>query len=134
MNIKKFKIVETVLFLAGWLLVMVKGADFPPPAGFWVVAAGIVVIAFIQWFYLGWLLPNIEAKGSLWKTLGLYALLGFAASLVPILYSGKADKDIGIWFAIIVEVALVYGLVFWLINWGICKGLRTRQSKTKKDA
>ena len=134
LDIKKLKIIETVPFLAGRLSAMIEGADFPPPAGFWVIAVGMVIIAVIQWFYLGWLLPNIEAKGSLWKTLGLCALSGFASFLVPILPSGKAGKDIGIWFAITIGATLVYGLVFWLINCGICKGLRSGQGMTKKDA
>ena len=53
MTIKKLQWIGSSVFFAGWTIVILLGADFPPPAGFVRVVFAIALFAVLQWFYLG---------------------------------------------------------------------------------
>ncbi|MGN0361912.1 MAG: hypothetical protein ACI4ET_03645 [Bilifractor sp.] len=113
---------ETLVFIIGWIIIFLLGADFPPPVGFWKVIAGILIVAIIQWYYMRWMLPNIRKRRSLTVTVLLFTCLGALAALLAAQTSGQEIRDsFEIWITIIMSVGALYGLLFWTINRLICK-------------
>ena len=76
MKAKTLQWIESVLFLLGWTAVMLKGADFPPPAGFIWVILTIAILSILQWYYLCWLLKIMKQRKTFILTLELFACTG----------------------------------------------------------
>lgn len=114
---KAIKIVETIIFIVSWTIIMLLGADFPPPSGFWIVIIGILILACIQWFYMNWILARIYLIKSLFISILIFASIGLidAVAMALLLSQNFYDSFI-IWLSICTIVAALYGLIFWFSN------------------
>lgn len=121
MNIKKLQWTESSIFFAGWTIVMLLGADFPPPVGFVWVVLGIALIDALQWVYLGWLLKALMHKRTFWLNLALFMVIGFLTAMLLAILNGALASGTIIWLAVITIVAMIYGIIFWIVNWLIAK-------------
>ena len=113
---KRLPWIESLLFFFSWTLIMLSGADFPPPSGFiWLILI-IAVLSILQWFYLGWLLKTILQRKTFLLNLLLFCCTGFVTALLLVILNGSFTAEIWIWFLIIMTAAAGYGSLFWLIN------------------
>jgi hypothetical protein len=110
------------MFLIGWLIVFLLGADFPPPIGFiWLVLL-IIVLDIIQSFYLkNYFLMHIENNKNtkLFFMNALYYLAG--GLIIAILTSISNFQSVGllntlIWIIVLTLVGVLYGIIFWVFN------------------
>lgn len=99
------------------------GADFPPPIGFiWLVVL-TAVLDVIQYFYLKKFLPDLnnKTKGLFIKNLLFSLLAGIGLNLLTILFDlsnflNTEPVNTLIWMTIIMIVAIIYGIYFYIIN------------------
>lgn len=119
---KKIIRVNFLMFLIGWLIVFLLGADFPPPIGFiWLVLL-IIVLDIIQSFYLkNYFLMHIENNKNtkLFFMNALYYLAG--GLIIAILTSISNFQSVGllntlIWIIVLTLVGVLYGIIFWVFN------------------
>ncbi len=81
MNTEKICKIEAMAFLLLSNIIMLLGADFPPPTGFvWIVITSCV-IACIQYLYSKWLIPRITGIKTLWITCFFFACVGVVIAL-----------------------------------------------------
>lgn len=123
MNNSKIIRINTVVFFGGWTIIMLLGADFPPPIGFLWLVLLLAVLDFIQYKYLHFFLPmlqvkekNLFIKNSLFFTTGglLVSIFTLASD-----YRNTLEMrmlDILIWITVITIVAAIYGICFWFFN------------------
>lgn len=122
MTTKKLIMIESLCFFIGWIIIFLLGADFPPPVGFWTIAALLVVLDIIQAFYLSYLLRNITIKPTFIKNALLFILAGILAAGMTAIISGQYDlKNAFIWIGVVTAVSVLYGIFFWVVNWWIVK-------------
>lgn len=116
--------INALLFLLFWLLVLLAGADFPPPRGFlWVVltvatCAGVVyrrVPAYLAWH-------RERRAGRHARALLEGAVAGLLVALpFALLGSGEPSVtmepvDYAIWFGVPAGMGMLNALVLYLIN------------------
>lgn len=119
---KKLIFIESLCFFIGWLIIFLLGADKPPPVGFWNIAAMLVVFDIIQGFYLNYLLRNITIRPTFNQNTLLFILAGILVSGITALISGRYDlKNAFLWIGVVTAVSVLYGSIFWVINWWIVK-------------
>ncbi len=116
MNIKKFQLCIAGLFFLISNFIAFSGADFPPLTGFLWIISTTSIIALIQYFYSGWLLPQIGKSRTFLLTLNLFAVIGAALSLIFAIFTDELHSHIFDWMFIVIYGFLVYGIVFWLVN------------------
>jgi hypothetical protein len=120
---KKIVWINEILFFLGWMLLLLLGADHPPPKGFiWLVVL-IVLLDMAQYFYLKKFLPSLhdKSKGLFTQTLLFAVLAGIGVSISMLLLDLNKLLSIGlinilIWIMVIALVALIYGICFYLFN------------------
>jgi drug/metabolite transporter (DMT)-like permease len=120
---KKIVWINEILFFLGWMLLLLLGADHPPPKGFiWLVAL-IVLLDMAQYFYLKKFLLSLhdKSKGLFTQTLLFAVLAGIGVSISMLLLDLNKLFSIGlinvlIWIMVIALVALIYGVCFYLFN------------------
>lgn len=128
---KKIIYINEISFFFGWTIILLMGADTPPPIGFiWLVIL-TVFLDVIQYFYLKRFLPNLKnkSKGLFAKNLLFFALGGIAINLITILTRFKLFLDNGlvntlVWIMIIFVVTLLYGIYFYIVNVILIKFIR----------
>ena len=121
MKQKKLRILESSVFFVGWTIILLLGADFPPPEGFIWVIFGIAVLDFLQWLYLGWLLNALRHRKTFVLNFVLFTIVGFITALLTAFLNGRVISEMMIWFSIIMSVSAIYGVIFWSINLLIVK-------------
>ncbi len=109
-------------FFIGWLVILVAGADFPPPAGFVLLvvldalAAGCVyyrVPYYLHWQSVAWprRLPAVLLDG---------AVVGLLFALVPVVvHQGEpavtpTALDMLIWFGVLTTVGIANSMLVYL--------------------
>jgi hypothetical protein len=111
-------------FFIGWLVILVAGADFPPPAGFVLLvvldalAAGCVyyrVPYYLHWQSVAWprRLPAVLLDG---------AAVGFLFALLPVAVQiGEGEPslaptrvDLLIWFGLVTTVGIANSMLVYL--------------------
>lgn len=115
-NWKKIRIIESILFPAGWILILLAGADFPPPRGFYRLVILIILLDLVQQLYLQWLCKNLIMRRTFLLSQLLFLATGVAVAVLFILCNGGFQKESGIWTGIIAAVSVVYGTAFWIIH------------------
>lgn len=111
---KRIQLVESTCFFIGTLIIMIVGADFPPPQGFRII---IALFAISQYVYLGWLLSHLNLKRTLPISIILFALLGSIVTISMMCLSNQPIQDGENWVIIVALVAGGYGFLVWLISW-----------------
>ena len=110
--------IEAVLFLAGWTLVFLWGADFPPPEGFWKVIALGVALDVAQTPYLLMLLSRVRERPTFARNLLFFAAGGILVALVTSAgFTGRTFGQIATWTLAILCASVLYGLLAWGLNW-----------------
>lgn len=106
--------IEAVLFLAGWTLVFLWGADFPPPEGFWKVIALGVALGVVQVPYLLVLLSRVRERPTFARNLLFFATGGILVTLVTSVgVTGRTFGQIATWTFVILCASVLYGLLAW---------------------
>lgn len=110
--------IESIVFFAAANLIMLAGADFPPPAGFaWSsLAAGILSV--LQFFYTGWLLQKIGDRKTFGITVLIFFLAGIGTAIFFTLFSSETvhGGSFLIWLLVVGIVFAGYGCIYWLLN------------------
>ena len=115
MSTKKIAGINGTVFFLFWLLVLLAGADFPPPLGFiWIVVAVAVCAAIVYWrvpTYIEWC--RTRRNGRHWRV----ALDGIIAGLLialPFAIGGSGEPsvtmqslDYAIWFAVLAVMGIL---------------------------
>ncbi len=115
MILQRFRILLAVGFSILWLLILLGGADFPPPSGFvWVVfldlVAGLLVYVRVP-TYIRWI--KIKKRYRFLRACAEGLLVGLVFALIPLLVgSGEPSVtpswiDRVIWFMVVGLVGVV---------------------------
>ena len=118
------RLIESAVFVWGWISVFILGADHPLPSGFVWVVVTVLILAFIQDLYLCWLHEHIGAEKTFLKNTGLFALAGILISNILIIINGAFSHEVWIWIMMITLVSVLYGVFLWTVNLYIVRLLR----------
>lgn len=124
MPVQRIALVNAILFFLFWQLVLLTGADFPPPRGFlWIVLVIALCAIIIFWripTYIDWY--REKRPGRRWRVL----LEGFVAGIVIASFfaiSGSGEPSISgepiayvIWAAVLGIVGAFNSKALYLIN------------------
>jgi hypothetical protein len=116
--------INAVVFFIFWLLVLLAGADKPPPPGFlWLALAVAVCAAVVYWripTYIEW--HRTRRPGRYWRVV----LDGFIAGLLvalPFALRGSGEPsitmqatDYAIWFGVLGMMGVVNSVTLYFIN------------------
>ena len=122
---KKIQLINFLSFFIGWTVLLLSGADFPPPTGFiWLVIL-VLFLDVIQYFYLNiYFLKRIKRhkKFKLFLANSLFYLFGgfivAACTTLPVFPTIGQTNSI-IWMTVITTVSILYGIIFWVFNWSL---------------
>jgi hypothetical protein len=120
--------INSILFFVGWIIILLLGADFPPPIGFLWLVLLVAILDFIQYKYLRVLLPQLkERKKNLFlKNLFFFTVGGVIVALFILItrYNITLEmnmNDIIILIIVITAVSTIYGIFFWVFNLWLLK-------------
>ena len=114
---KKVALGESLVFLVGWIIIFLLGADFPPPKGFWKIVCLVAILCIVQYFYLRYLLEIINKKPTFLKNMSFFGTGGIAVSIFTSIRNVGISFDLFfIWMLAITGVSIIYGIVFWCVN------------------
>ncbi len=131
MILQRFRIRLAVGFFILWLLILLAGADFPPPPGFvWVVfldlVAGLLVYVRVP-TYVRWI--TVKKKNRFLRACGEGLLVGLVFALGTMLLPGSGEPSVTpgwidrvIWFVVVGLVGVVNAIVLYA-----CCAWRTRR-------
>ncbi|MCB0132087.1 MAG: hypothetical protein KDD78_14610 [Caldilineaceae bacterium] len=116
--------VNAALFFIFWLLVLLAGADFPPPRGFlWMVLTVALCAGVVYWrvpSYVAW--QRTRRAGRYWRVVCDGLIAGLLVALPFVLLGGGEPSvtvrpvDYGIWFAVLASMGLVNAAALYAIN------------------
>ena len=120
-NRRKTAAVFAIFFFLFWTLVLLAGADKPPPLGFvWIVLAVAVCAVVVYWripTYIDW--QRTQRSGRFWRVI----LDGFVAGLLvalPFALAGGGEpsvtpqaSDYVIWFIVVGLMGVVNSVVLY---------------------
>lgn len=123
MNKETIVWINTVSFFIGWVVIMLAGADFPPPVGFiWVVAL-IAILDFVQYKYYPYFFNEMSKnrKISFKKNMIFFVVGGLIVSLFTLVARLDVTLQVGsinnlIWVCVVTTVGILYGIWFWIVN------------------
>ena len=129
MKSEKIALANAGAFFFLWLVVLLAGADKPPPIGFlWIVLIIAICTAVVYWrvpTYVEW--GQTQLRGSLLRV----ALEGFLAGLVvamPFVFLGSGNPTIPmgatayvVWFVILGLMGMLNSVMLYVINAVIVK-------------
>ncbi len=124
MSSRRIATINGVVFFVFWLLVLLAGADKPPPRGFlWIVLTVAVCATVVYWrvpTYIDWV--RTRRTGRHWRVL----LDGIGAGLIIALLfviggSGEPSVtmrpvDYAIWFAVLAVMGMINSVALYFIN------------------
>ena len=124
MSKQKIAGINAIVFFLFWILVLLAGADFPPPLGFiWIVVAVAVCAAVVFWrvpTYIDW--SRTRRPGRYWRVV----LDGIVAGLIvalPFVIGGSGEPsvtmqplDYVIWFAVLAVMGIFNSVAIYGIN------------------
>lgn len=135
MSIQRIARINAILFFLFWLLVLLAGADFPPPRGFLRIVLLIALCAIVvSWrvpIYIDWY--SKKRPGRQWRVL----IEGFAAGIVmsivfAISSSGEPSVSVEpinyvLWVAVLGVVGTFTSAALYLINALLSKKLNIEE-------
>ncbi len=135
MTVRRLAAINAIVFFIVWLLVLLAGADKPPPRGFLWIALTIAICAVVVYWrvptYVSW--HKTKRPGRY----GRVALDGIVAGLlvaVPFALQGSGEPsvtmrpvDYALWFAVLALMGLLNSVALYLINaLAMRKGINNR--------
>ncbi|GAB6667685.1 hypothetical protein CON36_35375 [Bacillus cereus] len=138
-TLNKIILINVFLFFFVWIIILLAGADMPPPPGFiWV----ILLVAFLdvaQFFYLKRFIPKLwkNSKWLFFTNLFYFFIGGFSVAVLTIITDPDLFFSIGIlnttiWATLIIMSALINAVVFYIFNIILIKILGKNMIHTKK--
>lgn len=119
MENRKIMWINTVLFFVGWTFIMLSGADFPPPTGFYKIVLLILILDFIQFQYLRYFLPRLrQRRKRLFAQNLLFFGMGSVIVAVVLMRTGSSITFAQSlpWIVIVTLMGVIYGGAFWVLN------------------
>ena len=127
MSNRKIAAVNAIVFFVFWLLVLLAGADFPPPVGFiWIIFTAAVCAAVVYWrvpTYIDWY--RTRRAGRHWRVLLDGAVAGLIIAL-PFVLTGSGEPsitmrpvDYAIWFTVLAVMGVLNSVTLYAINAGV---------------
>ena len=124
MTDQKIGAINAVVFFIFWLLVLLAGADKPPPLGFiWIILTVVVCATVVYWrvpIYINWV--RTRRPGRHWRVLLDGAVAGLLIAL-PFALKGSGEPsvtmgpvDYTIWFAVLAVVGMFNSVGIYFIN------------------
>jgi hypothetical protein len=122
---KRFARGLAAFFFAFWIVILLAGADFPPPVGFIFIAWLVVLCAFVvYWRTLTYIKWTCEKKR--WRYLRILfdgLIAGVIAGAIVVVVPGGGEPsvtprpvDYVIWFVILAVMGLINALAIYLIT------------------
>ena len=135
-NRRKTAAVFAIFFFLFWTLVLLAGADKPPPLGFvWIVLAAAVCAIVVFWripTYIDW--QRSQRSGRFWRVI----LDGFVAGLLvalPFALAGGGEpsvtpqaSDYVIWFIVVGLMGVVNSVVLYPASTFVYRAVSGRES------
>jgi hypothetical protein len=139
MSCRKIAFINAIIFFIFWLLVLLAGADKPPPLGFiWLILAVGLCSAAVYWrvpTYIDW--ARTRRAGRYWRALLDGAVAGLLIA-VPFALNGSGEPsitmqpaDYAIWFAVLAVMGMLNSVALYLIN--ALMPTRTARADTEKQ-
>lgn len=121
---RKIAVINAIVFFIFWLLVLLAGADKPPPLGFlWIVLTTALCAAVVYWrvpAYIQW--HRDRHPHRWWRVVGDGIVAGLVVA-TPFILTGSGEPsmmmrpvDYAIWFAVIAVVGLFNSVVIYGVN------------------
>ena len=134
---RRIAAINGILFFIFWLIILLAGADFPPPAGFlWLVIVVAVCAIVVYWripTYIQW--SQEKKRGRFLRVM----VEGFLAGLVvatPFVLFGGGEPSIPMqpiaylgWFAILGLMGMLNSLALYVINAVVARRLNSNKSR-----
>lgn len=124
MSTRKIAAINAFVFFVLWLLILLAGADFPPPRGFiWIIVAVAVCAAVVYWrvpTYIDW--RRTRRAGRYWRVVRDGAVAGLLVALPFALKGGGEPSvtmrpvDYAIWFGVLAMVGIFNSAALYTIN------------------
>jgi hypothetical protein len=124
MSNRKIGAINAIIFFVFWLLVLLAGADKPPPLGFiWIILTIAICSAVVHWrvpTYIDW--ARTRRAGRFWRVLLDGAVAGLLIA-VPFALKGSGEPsitmgpvDYAIWFAVLAVMGIFNSVALYFIN------------------
>ena len=124
MSLRKIAAINAIVFFVFWLLVLLAGADKPPPIGFiWIVLTVGICAAVVYWrvpTYIDW--ARTRRVGRYWRVLLDGAVAGTIIAL-PFALQGSGEPsvtmqpvDYVIWFSVLAGMGILNSVAIYFIN------------------
>lgn len=124
MSARKIAAINAFVFFVLWLLILLAGADFPPPAGFiWIIVTVAVCAAVVYWrvpTYIDW--RRTRRAGRYWRVVLDGAVAGLLVAL-PFALRGSGEPsvtvqpvDYAIWFGVLAVMGILNSAALYTIN------------------
>ena len=128
---QKIAVINSVTFFIIWLLILLAGADFPPPRAFiWIVLIVAISALVVFWrvpTYINWV--RTSRPGHRWRVLIDGIMAGICAAL-PFALSGSGEPsvtmqpvDYAIWFIVLAVMGIFNSVTIYIINGWMAKRL-----------
>ncbi|MCU7667268.1 hypothetical protein [Bacillus thuringiensis] len=138
-TLNKIILINVFSFFFVWIIILLAGADMPPPPGFiWVILL-VALLDVAQFFYLKRFIPKLwkKSKWLFFTNLLFFFVGGFLVSVFTIITAPSLFLSIGIlntiiWAFLIIAASLINAVVFYIFNTLLIKNLSKNRIHTKK--
>ena len=124
MHPRRIAAINAILFFCFWLVILLAGADFPPPVGFLLLVFVIAACAFVVYWrvptYIGWY--RTKRPGRLWRVILDGVIAGIVVATPFVLNRSGASSitpqpvDYAIWFALLGFVGALNSMAIYFVN------------------
>lgn len=138
-TLNKIILINVFSFFFVWIIILLAGADMPPPPGFiWVILL-VALLDVAQFFYLKRFIPKLwkKSKWLFFTNLLFFFVGGFSVGVLTIITAPGLFLNIGmlntiIWVFSIITAALINAVVFYIFNTLLIKILSKNMIHTRK--
>jgi hypothetical protein len=135
--IKRFARALAAFFFAFWVVILLAGADFPPPVGFlylvWIVLLCSAVVYWRTLTYVKWQTGQDRLRYLRVMLDGILA--GFIAGAILIILPGGGESgvttraiDYAIWFAVLALMGVINAVAIYFITVAYVRRKARRES------
>lgn len=138
-TLNKIILINVSSFFFIWIIILLAGADKPPPIGFLWIILLVSLLDVAQFFYLKRFIPKLwnKSKWLFFKNLFFFFVGGFLVGVLTIITDPYLLLNIGllnaiIWVFMVIVAALINAVVFYIFNTILIKILGKNMIHTKK--